>query len=640
MQQMSGVRAWVHGVWSNPKRRWRALTIVVVALLAYPVLGTLALWTGFVEWAIRDEDVRVEISNPAYTFWPGRIHMKFVRIYVNGDTQFILEGHDLFTSISVHELFHRRMHVTRLAAHDVRYQMRVQVKDTKGIEKRLAAYPPLQGLPGTNVIHEEAATKTEKRDPEWTVQVEGLDIGVVELWFFEYRYLGEGHLRGGFTVGPHLMEVATAVQDIGPGELRFGEKQPIARHLRGQVTCDIPRLDPYQHADASFLDLVSARLNLRADVVTLMNVGAYAPDLEVTRGAGPLAFDLYMQNGVLGPKSKLTFATESVRIKGDGYGVLSDVRLDFDAAAESGLPLGRVDAKSTYLSLSRRSRSFTIQIHGHREEAALDTIRLGRATRLKRASVDMANIVSTDLQDLGLLFGDKPGFEIEAGEARASLHLDMDGKYWTHGPISAEVLRAKVQATGVELSGNTWLKGEARFNPELNTNFLEDVVLRVRNGELHSGSDEVDGWWMDLSSKRLSFWNEATPRAEGSVSIRTKNLAPVLHALADKDVISGIVPVLTRLDNFRAKTTFRKQGAVTDVSIESESDIWDVSGRAYSNAKESLLAFVVGGQAVSLGVAKLADGHLELQPFAKTDWLNARLATFPKPLVKMAPAKP
>jgi hypothetical protein len=637
---MPALRAWLRGVWTNPKRRRRALLVTIAVLLAYPVLGTLALCTGFVEWAIRDEDVKVEISNPAYTIWPGRIHMKFVRIYVNGDTQFILEGHDLFTSISVHELFHRRLHVTRLAAHHVRYQMRVQVTETKGIEKRLAAYPRLEGLPGLNVIHEGTAAKVEKRDPEWTVHVEGLDVAVVELWFFEYRYLGEGHLHGGFTVGPHVMEVATAVQDIGPGQLRFGEKQPLAERLRGQVTCNIPRLDPHQHADASFLELVSARLALRADIVSLVNVGAYAPDLEVTRGAGPLAFDLYMDNGYLGSKSKLTFATDSVRIKGNGYGVLSDVKLDFDAAAEHGLPLGRVDMKSTYLSLAKRDRAFTIQIHGQHEEAALDGIRLGRATHLKRASLSMPNIVSTDLRDVGVLFGDSAAFKTEADEAHASVHLDMDDKYWTHGPISAEILRAKVEAAGIELSGNTWLRAEARFNPKLKTNLIEDVILRLRNGSMHAGTDQVDDWWMDVSSKRISVWNEQTPRAEGSLSIRTKNLAPALHALADRDVISGIVPVLTRLDNFRAKASFRKQGPVTDMSIESESDIWDVAGRAYANAKETLLAFVVGGQAVSLGVARLADGHLELQPFAKTDWLNSRLAEFPKPLVHMAAAKP
>src|SRR6478752_1872425 len=140
---MRRLRDWAHGVWTNPRRRR-------------------------LEKLINDEDVKVEISNPAYTIWPGRIHMKFVRIYVNGETQFMLEGHDLFASISVHELFKRRMHVTKLASHHVRYQMRVQVKDPKGIEKRLAAYPPLEGLPGANVLHEKKADKAESRDPEWT----------------------------------------------------------------------------------------------------------------------------------------------------------------------------------------------------------------------------------------------------------------------------------------------------------------------------------------------------------------------------------------------------------------------------------------------------------------------------------------
>ena len=74
------------------------------------------------------------------------------------------------------------------------------------------------------------------------------------------------------------------------------------------------------------------------------------------------------------------------------------------------------------------------------------------------------------------------------------------------------------------------------------------------------------------------------PRAEGSVSVRTKNLEPVLEALAQKDLLNDIVPILTRLDDFRAKTTFRSVGKVSDMTIESESDVWDVSGRVYSNA--------------------------------------------------------
>lgn len=640
MTRVERAKSWLRGIKTNPKRRRRVLTALAVVLLGYPVLGTLALWTGFVEWAIRDEDVKVEISNPAWTVIPGRIHLRFVKIYVNGDVQFILEGHDLFASISFFELFKRRLHVTQLASHHVRYQMRTQVMDPKGAAKRIAAYPKLEGLPGDNTVERKVAAKTEKRDPEWTVNVQGLKIDVVELWFFEYRYLGEGHLRGGFLVGPDVMEVETSVQDIGPGELRFGEKQPLARNLRGQITATIPQLNPNKHADASFLELVSARANLRADVVSLMNTGAYVPSLEVSRGAGPLVFDLYMVNGYLGKKSKLTFQTDSVKIKGDGFGVLTDFKLDFDAAAEQGLPLGQLDAKSTYFSLAKRDREFTIQIHGHHEEAALDTIRLGSATDLKRARVSMPHIVSTDLRDLAVVLGDPPAVNTEAGEAHASLHLDMDGKYWAQGPFTAELLRVKGERAGVEVSGNTWIKALLRFNPKLKTNIVEDLLLRMRNVSMHVEDEAVNDWWMDLSSKRITVQSGDAPRVEGSLSIRSKNLEPVIEALAEKDVISDIVPVLTRLDDFRAKTTFRKQGAVTDVSIESESDVWDIAGRVYSNAKESLMAVVVGGQAVSLGVAKLQDQHLELRPFAKTEWLNSRLAQFPRPLLQMPAAKP
>lgn len=616
--------------------RRRAVIAAIVAILAYPVLGTLALWTGFVEWVAKSEDLRLEIENPSYTIWPGRIHLKHVRIFVNGDTQFILEGHDLFASISIWEIIHRRIHVTRLATHNVTYRMRVQVKDTKGIEKRLAAYPKLEGLPGANTVKVETAAKTEEREASWTVDVDGLDISVKELWFFEYRYLGGGRLRGGFTVGPGVMEVRTAVQDVGPGQLRFGETQLIANGLRGQISCEIPQLNPEEHADASFLELVSARLMLRAEVVSLAHVTAYLPpDMSVTKGAGPLAFDLFMEKGFLGRKSHLDFRTDALGIKGDGFGVATDWALNFDAAAEpGGFPLGKSTFKSTYVSLAKRDRELTIQSHGHRVEAALDTIRLGSATDLKRAALRMPNIVSTDLDDLDVLFSDPSPVSVKGGEAKASLSLDMDEDYWAKGPLKAEILRTQASVAGVDLSGNTWLDAGVRINPKQKHNSLEDLSVRVRNASMHTGDEAVGGWWMNLIAKKLVFRNTEPPVAEGSVSVRTKNLQPALEALAQKDVISGIVPVLTRLDDFRARTTFRKVGETTDMTIESESDIWDVAGRVYSTPQQTLMALVVGGQAVSVGVAQLGQG-LSIRPFAKTDWLNEQLAKFPKPAVRM-----
>ncbi len=625
----------------SPKRRRRVLIATVVALLAYPVLGTLALWTGLVERLAASEDLRLEVANPAYTILPGRIHMKNVRVLVNGDTQFILEGQDLFVSLSIWELIHRRIHVTRLSSHDVRYQMRVQVKDTKGIEKRLAAYPKLEGLPGHNVVSEKAAAQSEEREAPWTVVVDGIDVSVVELWFFEYRYLGGGRLRGGFTVGPHVMEVRTAVQNLGPGELRFGEKQLIAKNLRGQIDCAIPRVDPEAHANASFVEFVSARSQLRADIVTLAHVGAYLPpDMSVSEGAGPFMTDLFMEKGYLGKRSKLSFETSQVGVKGMGFGVATDWALSFDAAGEpGGFPLGKSDFKTMYVSLAKRDRELTIQSHAQHVEAALDTIRLGGATDLKRAALRMPSIVSTDLDDLDVVLSDPSPVSFKGGEAKASLSLDMDHDYWVRGPFRAEILRVQGQGAGVNVGANMWLDAKVRANPKQKLSSIEDLSLRLRAGSMHAGDEAVDDWWMNVIGKRLTFHSTEPPTAEGSLSVRTKNLQPVLEALAEKDVISGVIPVLTRLDDFRAKTTFRKVAQATDVTIESESDIWDASGRIYSTPKKTLMALVIGGQAVSLGVADLGSG-LQLRPFAKTDWLNGRLAAFPKPLVQMPADKP
>jgi hypothetical protein len=631
------IKSW----FSSPKRRRRVLIGTIVALLAYPVLGTLALWTGFVERMAASEDLRLDIDNPAYTIFPGRIHMKKVTIYMNGDVQFILEGQDLFASISIWELIHRKIHVTRLAARDVRYQMRVQVKDTKGIEKRVAAYPKLEGLPGKNTVSENKAEATEEREESYTVTVDGIDISVKELWFFEYRYLGGGTLNGGFTVGPNVMEVRTAVQGLGPGELRFGEKDVIMRDLRGQIDCNIPRIDPEAHADASFLELVSARSQLRSIISTLSFVGAYLPPgMSVSQGKGPFLMDLFMEKGYLGRRSKLTFSTEQVGFKGDGFGVATDWTLGFDAAGEpGGFPLGRSDFKTMYVSLAKKDRQLTIQSHNQHVEAALDTIRLGGATDLKRGALRMPTIVSNDLDDLDVVLSDTSPLSFKGGEAKASLSLDMDHEYWARGPFKAQILRTRAEGAGVNVGANTWLEANIAANPDKKVASVENLNLRLRAGSMHAGDEAVDDWWMNVIAKKLTYHMTEPPTAEGSVSVRTKNLQPVLEALAEKDVINGLIPFFTRLDDFRAKTTFKKVDQVTDMTIESESDVWDVSGRVYSAPKQTFMAVVVGGQAVSLGVADVGNG-LQIRPFAKTDWLNERLAQFPKPTIQMAGKKP
>ena len=623
------------------KRKLRWLIAIVLVLAAYPVLVTLALWTGFVEWMIKSEDLRVEIQNPAYSIWPGKVHMKNVRILANGTTQFILQGQDLVINLRLLELVKHRVHVTKLAAHDVLYQMRVQVKDTKDIARRVKAYPPLSDLPGANVVREPTAKATEKEDADWTVRVEGLDIAVKELWFFEYRYLGKGHLRGGFTVGPDVMQVETAVQDLGPGELRFGENETIATGLQGQISADIPKLNPKEHADASFMELVTARVNLRSEIESMTSLGSYfeAEKLDISKGKGPLAVDLHLERGKLGSKSHLYYQTDSINLKGIGFGVGTDWQLDFDAAGSSeGLPLVRSSSKSSYVSLARAMRAFTVQIHEHHEEAQLDTIQLSKSTDLKRALLRMPKIVSVDLRDLPAVLTDPPAFDLK-GELHASLNLDMDHEYWTEGRLHAVTKGLQTSASGVTADANMKLDSELRFNPKLKVNMLQKFVLRTRDVSLRGVGSDLSGWWMDVESARFTVWNKTPLSFDGTFGVQARDLDPVLKTLAEKDVISKLIPMFTSLRAFQASARVRGVGEMTDVTLASESQIWDAAGRVYKKGDKTQMAIVVGGQAVSLGVASKGDG-LELMPFAKTDWLNERLREFPRPILEMKADKP
>jgi hypothetical protein len=625
----------------GPRRR-TLIIVALVVLFAYPVLGTLALWAGLVERLVRSEDLRVEIANPAYTIWPGHVHMKHARVLVNGDTQFILEGRDLLAHVELFSLLENEFRVTKISASGVRYQMRTQVESEEGIEKRIAAFPPLEDLPGANLVRQKAAAKTEERGKAYTVEVKGIDVSIEELWFFEYRYLGDGRLRGGFTVGPDIMQVETAVQDIGPGELRFGAEKVIAKNLRGQVTVDIPKINPSEHADLSFFELVTGRTQVRADLQSLANLEAYLDDVTVKKGDGPLAVDLYMDKGFLGPKSRLDYQTASLEVAGKGFGVATDLRLDLDAAGEKSngatTPLLRSSAKTTYVSLAKNDRNFTLQIHGHHEDVALDRIRLSGATKVKRAAIRMPTIVSADLDDLGAILPEGVPYEARSGELRASAQLDMDQNYQTRGPIKASIQDADFTVAGVQVRGDTSFTAQANFNPKLENYLIDSVVLSLRNMGMRVGDEGVRGWWMDVTSPRLALWNAKPDVFETTVTVRARDLQPLLEGLAEKDKLSDLIPMLTTLYNFHAKATVRTQGEVTDVTLESESHVWDVSGRLYKKGEQSSMALVVGGQAVSLGIAKLGD-DLEIMPFAKTDWLNARLRRLPKSL-ELPPAKP
>lgn len=609
----------------------------------YPLLGTLFLWTGLFEKLIASEDLRVEIDSPAWTLWPGHVHVAGARVLMNGTTQFELEGKDLLLHVNLFPLVKKRLRITSVHADEVRYRMRVQVKSPEGIEQRLAAYPRLDDLPGNPTLIEQQARKTEEREGDFTVEVDGIDVRVTELWFMEYHYVGPGTLKGGFLVGPHRMRVSTSVQDLGPGELRFGADHVIATQFRGRIHATIPELNPEEHADESFLELVTANVELRGDVQTLSHMSAYTDGIRVLGGAGPFETRLLLQEGNLGEASRFAFSTKEVGVRGKGFGV--DTDWTFEARVDeaqpvsgkqppsaSGLPRLRSTSKVTYVSLANdRNDIFTIQLRDHEQEVVLVTTQLGRMTDIDHARVRFPDIVTTDLDDLAALTSEGGAIQSKGGQAKGALTFDVDAEHVARGKFDVSFTGLQIEVAGMQF----WGRGDAtclmRVDSKQKSATVRDVFVRLGDVGMRAGSETVEDWWTRISIPRLSIEGLPPKSLEGGVVLVAKSAEPLLKGLADKDEISDLIPKLTDLNDLRIRASVRKTNDAMDVLFEPvQNELFDVAGRYYSRGEQRRLAIVVGGKAISLGIAR-DDSGTTLKPFAREGWLNAELARFPTP---------
>lgn len=626
-------------------KKWSKWALIAIGIYAiYPISVTLALMTGLVEKLVASEDLRLEIDAPAWSLLPGDVHMGRVRIFMNGETQFILSADNLTAQIRLLPLFRRRFEVSSLATKNVIFQMRVQLDESQAESPRARAFPPLEGLPGNPTVSRQVAEQTEERSPSWTIRLEGIDAKVQELWFLEYRYRGDGRLKGGFVRGPNVLRVDTSVQDLGPGLLTFGAEQVISKNFQGQVEATIPELDPAEHADTSFFEYVIARVALRADLETLAHVGAYIPrHPKVSGGAGPLDVKVKMLEGLLAPESAISFATSDVTLSGHGYGVKTDWKLAIGMEGEGAAALPHVDSTSqaTYVSLASPGKeSFTIQVLNHHESATLDSAKIGAATEVKSARIHLPQIVSKDLDDLdGLLTGKAP-VSAQGGQVEANLTLTLDSSHRMTGPFRARFEDATLTFDRLQTRANGSASCSLSVDPDGDRARVSDLSILVRPAHFRAGDETVSNWWLNLESERIDVVGLPADDIRADFSIFARDAEPVIRALAADGKVPGFVADIIHLRNLKVMAKLRRTERTTDIMLDTlESKFIDFSGRVFRSPKESRLALLVGGKDVAVGIAQ--DGkNVGFDALASEDWLNRELTHFPEPRRYVSGEKP
>jgi hypothetical protein len=259
---------------------------------------------------------------------------------------------------------------------------------------------------------------------------------------------------------------------------------------------------------------------------------------------------------------------------------------------------------------------------------------------LRRALIDLPVIETRDLKDLEAALEKGTPLSVQRGTARASLKLEVDEDHVARGPFSLRMDGVKLRLFGVDLGTDARAYTGVLFDLKRKNTTLSDFQFSFADASMHVGDEDVDGWWAILSSERIRAADVPPETYDATLRFRAKDAEPILEALAEKDQLNDLIAKFTSLDDLTLVARVRGRGKILDVTIESmESDVWDAAGRYYSNGKQSRLALVVGGQAVSIGIA--SDGkQTSIVPFAKTDWLNAQLRAFPEPLEQVKAPKP
>jgi len=295
----------------------------------------------------------------------------------------------------------------------------------------------------------------------------------------------------------------------------------------------------------------------------------------------------------------------------------------------------------TYVSFSNERRDvFTVQVREHQQDVVLRTTQLGRMTDIDHARILFPNIVTTDLRDLAAVTSNGASVESQAGEGTASLVLDIDEHHVARGPFGAKLNGLRFTAGDILLRGRGAVVFDIDADLDKKATTLRNIKLGFDDVGLQVASQEMENWWMKADVPYFAAFGLPPNRFEGRVSVLAKSAEPVLKILAGKKEIPGVIPALTKLNDLRIRAKFRHDRAVTDVMlVPLENDLFNVAGRYYSKDDDGKLAIVVGGDVVSLGIAKDAGGTT-LAPFAREGWLNEKLARFPKPVEVFRTSEP
>lgn len=577
-------------------RSFRIVRFVLLALLgvevSYVAGANAFLSFGGVQKVLESSDDFRVTFHRAWTLWPGTIHVNHPRIlFQDHNLEWSLDAERLDIDYAFGPILSKTLHATRVRGKGIVFRVRQRVTAANATLASTRALPPIPEFetPALVPAYVPAAPRTDL----WRFHAEDVDVGVVEIWTQQFRYLGQGRARGAFRLhaGHHLW-VGPATLELEPGEV-LASQRVLAGRFFGRVECVVHPMFVNAPVGRELFRYVSAKLDLHAEDVRLEPLDLFLPGTSLSSPGARLDVALAADHGVLTPESRIELRGPELRGRRgdwllDGGAFALDARTAPDGLGEARFRVQAVQASrqgrpGSRLTLAAGSLAF-----------ATSNLDISSAWGLARVDAALSSLEVPALVALDDLT--RPhGVRLSAGSAR----LDASARHSASG-VSGEgralltTASGRAGSVGWELDGSVELSLSRMGGEGLSSESL-DLAIASRRLAIVASATRVEAKDAHVTARaRLSH-------GRGAAQLRTT--ADVLSIESGPVRVTGKARAeleLTAID--RSRETLHASAAGELASLKAKAGT-----RALGRARH--LGFEAEG---SLAGSKVSRGWLEL----------------------------
>lgn len=448
---------------SRPIRLLKIVAATLVGLLLfYVVVGNVVLRTRLLREGTNVNPTTLMLEyESAYTWFPGYAKVKGLWLrFDDGTVSFQLKLDEANVRIALLDLLRKKFHAKRVRVTGISWQMLHKVQKLEGNEKRIAAFPKIEGFNASMLIPKKPDGPAPRgRGDNWSVLLEDVEGELVELWMLEYRYEGKGHVVGSFEMVPNVsVWVGPATLKLEDGTLTSGERV-ISTNFSLEGGCTIKPFDIVEAKGAEPLRSVSADAKISAQLKDLSAIEMYIDDFDV-KGSGMLNTNLHTKDGLLTEDSTIDLQLDTVALR------MGELKYDGSTRAtarlvkdEKGTPLPvlHADVEGTVKVPLEKTAALLAALSGTAIDASLASANLADGLPLQMMRAKVGEARAKDARPLVDIAASKVPFI-----ARAALG---DGPLKVKGQAEMTPALTVIRLTEASL-GSVTLRGAARQSGE------------------------------------------------------------------------------------------------------------------------------------------------------------------------------